>query len=115
MLTFSESSCGARCGKALCLQCCSDLLDHSPSLGREKMIKSGRGPKNFCALRTQLYLQPHHTKNPRSAPVIKINYLGALSRLNAILILQILALPPILAHCRVHRPWALFREDTVLV
>ena len=32
------------------------------------MIKSGRGRKNFRALRAQLYLQPHHTEIPRSAP-----------------------------------------------
>ena len=32
------------------------------------LIKSGRGRKIFRALRAQLYLQPHHTKNPRSAP-----------------------------------------------
>ena len=38
------------------------------TLGREKMIKSGRGRKICRALCAQLHLQPHHTKNPRSAP-----------------------------------------------
>ena len=33
------------------------------------LIKSGRGRKNF---RAQLYLQPHHTKNPRSAPGVAV-------------------------------------------
>ena len=42
-------------------------------------------------------------------------YLGALSRINAILIPRISAHPPILAQCKVHRPWALFREGTVYV
>ena len=42
-----------------------------------------------------------------------VTYLGALSRLNAILIPRISAHPPILAQCKVHRPWALFREGTV--
>ena len=42
-----------------------------------------------------------------------VTYLGALSRINAILILRISAHPPILAQCKVHRPWALFREGTV--
>ena len=40
-------------------------------------------------------------------------YLGALSRINAILIPRISAHPPILAQCKVHRPWALFREGMV--
>ena len=40
-------------------------------------------------------------------------YLGALSHLNMILIPQISAHPPILAQCKVHRPWALFREGMV--
>ena len=44
-----------------------------------------------------------------------VTYLGALSRLNAILIPRISAHPPILAQCKVHRPWALFREGTVHV
>ena len=39
--------------------------------------------------------------------------LGALSHLNTILIPQISAHPPILAQCKVHRTWALFREGTV--
>ena len=43
-----------------------------------------------------------------------VTYLGALSRLNAILIPRISAHPPILVQCKVHRPWALFREGTVL-
>ena len=42
-------------------------------------------------------------------------YLGALSHLNATLIPQIAAYPPVLAQCKVHRPWALFREGTVHV
>ena len=42
-----------------------------------------------------------------------VTYLGALSRINAILIPQISAHPPILAQCKVHRPWALFHEGTV--
>ena len=42
-----------------------------------------------------------------------VTYLGALSRLNAILIPRISAHPPILAQCKVHRSWALFREGTV--
>ena len=40
-------------------------------------------------------------------------YLGALLRINAILIPRISAHPPILAQCKVHRPWALFREGMV--
>ena len=44
-----------------------------------------------------------------------VTYLGALSRINAILIPRISAHPPILAPCKVHRPWALFREGTVYV
>ena len=44
-----------------------------------------------------------------------VTYLGTLSRINAILIPQILAHPPILAQCKVHHPWALFHESTVLV
>ena len=43
-----------------------------------------------------------------------VTYPGALSRLNAILIPRISAHPPILAQCKVHRPWALFREGTVI-
>ena len=43
-----------------------------------------------------------------------VTYLGALSRMNAILIPRISAHPPILAQCKVHRPWALFREGTVI-
>ena len=43
-----------------------------------------------------------------------VTYLGALSRINAILIPRISAHPPILPQCKVHRPWALFREGTVL-
>ena len=43
-----------------------------------------------------------------------VTYLGALSHINAILIPRISAHPPILAQCKVHRPWALFREGTVL-
>ena len=42
-----------------------------------------------------------------------VTYLGLLSRLNAILIPRISVHPPILAQCKVHRPWALFREGTV--
>ena len=37
-----------------------------------------------------------------------VTYLGALSRINAILIPRISAHPPILAQCKAHRPWALF-------
>ena len=44
-----------------------------------------------------------------------VTYLGALSRLNAILIPRISAHPPVLAQCKVHRPWALFREGTVII
>ena len=44
-----------------------------------------------------------------------VTYLGALSRINAILIPRISAHPPILAQRRVHRPWALFREGTVYI
>ena len=47
--------------------------------------------------------------------IVWVTYLGALSRLNAILIPRISARPPILAQCKVHRPWALFREGTVYV
>ena len=42
-----------------------------------------------------------------------VTYLGALLSINAILIPQILAHLPILAQCKVHRPWALFSEGTV--
>ena len=41
--------------------------------------------------------------------------LGALSRLNATMIPRISAHPPVLAQYKVHRPWALFHEDTVHV
>ena len=44
-----------------------------------------------------------------------VTYLGALSCINAILIPQISAHPPILAQCKVHRPWALFREGTLIL
>ena len=44
-----------------------------------------------------------------------VTYLGTLSRLNAILIPWISAHPPVLAQCKVHRPWALFCEGTVHV
>ena len=44
-----------------------------------------------------------------------VTYLGALSRLNALLIPRISAHPPILAQYKVHRPWALFREGTVIM
>ena len=44
-----------------------------------------------------------------------ITYLGALSHLNATLIPWISAHPPVLAQCKVHRSWALFREGTVIV
>ena len=43
-----------------------------------------------------------------------VTYLGALSRLTAILIPRISAHSPILAQCKVHRPWALFYEGTVI-
>ena len=45
-----------------------------------------------------------------------VTYLGALSRINAILIVlpRISAHLPILAQCKVHHPWALFREGTVI-
>ena len=55
-----------------------------------------------------------------AAPTIRImkiawvTYLGALLRLNAMLVPRISAHPPILTQCKVHRPWALFREGTVL-
>ena len=42
-----------------------------------------------------------------------VTYLGALSSINTLLIPRISAHPPILAQCKVHRPWALFREGTV--
>ena len=42
-----------------------------------------------------------------------VTYLDTLSCINAILIPRISAHPPILAQCKVHRPWALFREGTV--
>ena len=45
------------------------------------MIKSGRGRKIFRVPRAQLYLQPHHTKNPRSALV----YIPMLSFLDVIM------------------------------
>ena len=45
--------------------------------------------------------------------ITKVTYLGTLLCLNAILISQISAHPPILAHCKVHPPWAIFREDTI--
>ena len=44
-----------------------------------------------------------------------VTYLGALSSINAILILRISAHLQILAQCKVHRPRALFREGTVYV
>ena len=44
-----------------------------------------------------------------------VTFLGALSRINAILIPRISAHPPILAQCKVHRPWALFREGMVIL
>ena len=44
-----------------------------------------------------------------------VTYLGALLRLNAILTPRISAHPPILAQCKVHCPWALFREGTVYI
>ena len=43
-----------------------------------------------------------------------VTYLGALSRINVILIPRISAHPPILAQCKVHRPWVLFLEGTVV-
>ena len=43
-----------------------------------------------------------------------VTYLGALSRLNALLIPQISAHPQSRPQCKVHRPWALFHEGTVL-
>ena len=51
----------------------------------------------------------------RIMKLVWVTYLGALSRINVILIPQILAHPPILAQCKVHRPWALFREGTVIL
>ena len=42
-------------------------------------------------------------------------YLGTLSRINTILMPRIWAHPPFLAQCKVHRPWALFHEGTVLL
>ena len=47
--------------------------------------------------------------------IVLVTCLGDLSRLNAILIPRISAHPPILAQCKVHRPWALFREGTIHV
>ena len=50
--------------------------------------------------------------------IVKIAWvtdLGALSRLNATMIPRISAHPPVLAQYKVHRPWALFHEDTVHV
>ena len=46
--------------------------------------------------------------------LVWVTYLGALSRINTILIPQISAHPPILAQCKMHNPWALFREGMVL-
>ena len=43
-----------------------------------------------------------------------VTYLGALLRLNAILIARVSAHPPVLAQFKVHRPWALFRKGTVI-
>ena len=43
-----------------------------------------------------------------------VTYLGALSCLNVILIPRISFHPPFLAKCKVHRPWALFRESKVI-
>ena len=51
----------------------------------------------------------------RIMKIARVTYLGALSRLNALLIPRISAHPPILAQCKVHRLWALFREGTVLL
>ena len=46
--------------------------------------------------------------------LVWVTYLGALSRILVILIPRISAHPPILAQCKVHPPWALFREGTVI-
>jgi hypothetical protein len=43
-----------------------------------------------------------------------VTYLGALSRVTATLIPGISANPPVQIQCKVHHPWALFREDTVI-
>ena len=52
-----------------CTYPCS-ITQSLSGLGREKMIKSGRGPKNFtCFVRNYTY-NPTNTKNPRSAPVM---------------------------------------------
>ena len=54
---------------------------------------------------------------PATIHIIKIawvTYLGALSRINTILVPRISAHPPILAQYKGHRPWALFREGMVL-
>ena len=45
--------------------------------------------------------------------LVWVTYMGTLSHINAILIPQISAHPPVLAQCKVHRPWTLFRERTV--
>ena len=50
----------------------------------------------------------------RIVKIAWVTYLGALSRLNAPLIPRISAHPPVLAQCKVYRPWALFREGTVI-
>ena len=42
-----------------------------------------------------------------------VTYMGALSHIIAILIPRISAHPSILVQCKVHRPWALFREGMV--
>ena len=45
----------------------------------------------------------------------RVTHLGALSRIKVILIPQISAHPPMLAKCKVHRLWALFREGTIIL
>ena len=47
--------------------------------------------------------------------IVWVTYLGALSCLIALLIPRISAHPPILAQCKVHRPWALFHKGTVYI
>ena len=45
----------------------------------------------------------------------QVIYLGALSHLIATLIPRLSAHPPVQAQCKVHRPWALFHEGTVII
>ena len=52
--------------------------------------------------------------NIRIMEIVWVTYLGVLLHLNATLTPQISAHPPVLDQCKVHCPWALFCEGTVL-